>query len=196
MNHKILLKKLEYYGIKGTSLQWFESYLTNRKQCVKIGDTLSQTDTIKCGVLQGSILGPLLFLIYINDIVNCSNILQFTQFADDTCIFYSAKPDPSIENTLNNELKKVSKWPTTNKLSLNVDKSSYLNFSPNNREIKLNLCINKEVLKEKEHAKYLGILIDKNLSWKPQINAVKLCLSKGCAILAKIRHFVPKAILR
>ena len=126
VNHKILLKKLEYYGIRGTSLQWFESYLTNRKQCVKIGDTHSQTDTIKCGVPQGSILGPLLFLIYINDIVNCSNILQFTLFADDTCIFYSAKPDPSIVNTLNNELKKVSKWLTTNKLSLNVDKSSYL----------------------------------------------------------------------
>ena len=97
VNHKILLKKLEYYGIRGTSLQWFESYLTNRKQCVKIGDTHSQTDTIKCGVPQGSILGPLLFLIYINDIVNCSNILQFTLFADDTCIFYSSKPDPSIE---------------------------------------------------------------------------------------------------
>ena len=196
VNHNILLKKLEYYGIRGSSLEWFESYLTNRKQCVKIGNTHSDTLTVKCGVPQGSILGPLLFLIYINDIVKSSNILQFTLFADDTCIFYSSKPNLNIENTLNNELMKVSDWLIANKLSLNVNKSSFLTFSSNKKELKLNLRINKEILNEKDHAKYLGILIDKNLNWKQHINEVKLRLSKGCAILSKIRNFVPKTILR
>ena len=138
------MKKLEYYGIRRSSLEWFESYLTNRKQCVKIGNTHSDTLTVKCGVPQGSILGPLLFLIYINDIVKSSYILQFNLFADDTCIFYSSKPNPNIENTLNNELMKVSDWLIANKLSLNVNKSSFLTFSSNN----------KEILNEKDHAKY------------------------------------------
>ena len=167
VNHNILLKKLEYYGIRGSSLEWFESYLSNRNQCVKIGNTHSDTLTVKCGVPQGSILGPLLFLIYINDIVKSSNILQFTLFADDTCIFYSSKPNPNIENTLNNELTKAN-WLIANKLSLNVNKSSFLTSSSNKKELRLNLRINKEILNEKDHAKYLGILIDKNLNWKQQ----------------------------
>ena len=113
-----------------------------------------------------------------------------------TCIFYSSKPNPNTENILNDELNKVSDWLIANKLSLNVDKSSFLTFSSNKMKTKLNLRINKEILHEKVHTKYLVVLIDKNLSWKPQIEEVKLRLSKGCAILSKIKHFVPKTILR
>ena len=139
VNHKILLDKLEYYGIRGSSLKWFESYLTDRKRCARIGDTHSSIDTVKCGVPQESILGPLLFLIYINDIVESCNILQFTLCADDTCIFYSSKPNPNTENILNDELNKVSDWLIANKFSLNVDKSSFLTFSSNKTKTKLNL---------------------------------------------------------
>ena len=89
VNHQILLKKLEYYGIRGTALKWFTSYLSNRMQCTEIGDTQSKLDYIKCGVPQGSILGPLLFLLYINDIVLSSEVFKFNLFADDTSLFYS-----------------------------------------------------------------------------------------------------------
>src|ERR1043165_10054525 len=91
INHDILLHKLEHYGIRGIALQWFKDYLSNRKQYVLYNNCSSKLLSINCGVPQESILGPLLFIIYINDIVNCSNILHFILFADDTNIFYSSK---------------------------------------------------------------------------------------------------------
>ena len=129
VDHQILLKKLEHYGIRGHSLKWFESYLNERKQCVSIGNTISDVKTLTCGVPQGSILGPLLFLLYINDINKSSNLLKFLLFADDTCLSYSFKPNAKTETTINEELQKVTEWLVTNRLFLNVDKSNYLFFS-------------------------------------------------------------------
>ena len=129
VNHEILINKLEYYGIRGSPLKWFKSYLSGRQQFTEIDDTLSDIGYIKCGVPQGSILGPLLFLIYINDIVNSSTILKFFLFADDTTLFFSSKPSPTIEKTINSELNRVNVWINSNKLSLNVNKSCYLKFS-------------------------------------------------------------------
>ena len=121
VNHQILLKKLKYYGIRGLPLKWFESYLLNRTQCVSIGNIKSDIDMIKCGVPQGSILGPLLFLIYINDITKSSNILNFLLFADDTCLSFSYdESNHETEQLLNQEMQKISIWLATNKLTLNV----------------------------------------------------------------------------
>ena len=102
VHHNILLKKkLEKYGIKGLPLQWFYSYLTKRVQFVQIGNVKSDVLTVKCGIPQGSTLGPLLFLLYINDLPNCSDILQFRIFADDTNIFYSAKSPNILQRVIN-----------------------------------------------------------------------------------------------
>ena len=130
VNHQILLHKLSNYGIRGNTLNWFKSYLSNRLQCVKIGNTMSSKETVKCGVPQGSILGPLLFLIYINDISNSSQILGFHLFADDTSLFYSHDNIDTIEDTVNNELLNITNWLIANKLTLNVDKSNYIIFRP------------------------------------------------------------------
>ena len=196
VNHDILLSKLEYYGIRGLALDWFKSYLHNRMQCTEVGDTQSKLDYIKCGVPQGSVLGPLLFLLYINDITDSSKVFKFTLFADDTSLFYSHKNNPNAENIVNTELHKVSEWLAANKLSLNVDKSKLLYFSTFKSCYKLNLTINNETLKESNFTKYLGVLIDNKLLWTEQINAINLKLSKGIGLLAKIRHFVPKTVLR
>ena len=129
VNHDILLKKLQNYGIRGIANKWFASYLTNCHQVVKIGNTLSdKIRLIKCGIPQGSILGPTLFLIYINDIKNSSKVLDFYLFADDTSTLFTGKNVKDIEKTYNEELKGVVNWLQANKLTLNVGKSNLVLF--------------------------------------------------------------------
>ena len=195
VNHEILLDKLQYYGIRGTALKWFQSYLKDRMQCTEIGNTQSNLEYVKCGVPQGSILGPLLFLLYINDIVFSSEVFKFTLFADDTSLFYSHKNAHDAVEIINNELAKISEWLAANKLSLNVGKSKLIVFN-NKKKIKIDITLNSQSLKEVDNAKYLGILIDNKLNWLPQINAIKLKISKGLGLLAKIRHFVPCETVR
>ena len=198
VNHEILLNKLTYYGFRGLSQKWLSSYLSNRTQCVQIGNELSDFKHIDCGVPQGSVLGPLLFLLYINDIVSSSNILKFQLFADDTCIFYSNKSRDVLESTLNNELIKVNDWLIVNKLSLNVSKSNVLTFRAKNANDLpiLNLTINGQKIEEKTCAKYLGILFDNKLTWKPQIEQISKKIIKNNALLAKLRHFIPSDKLK
>ena len=197
VNHEILLKKLHHYGIRGTPLNWFKSYLFDRQQLKEINDTLSDIDYIKCGVPQGSILGPLLFLIYINDIVNTSTVLKFFLFADDTTIIFSSKPSAMVEKVLNDELKKVNKWLVSNKLSLNINKSCYLNFSLlHNPSTDINVKIANKLLERKRVTKYLGVLIDDKLSWKDHIHSVNMKLRKGIGIISKLIDFVMQSTSR
>ena len=172
VNHEILLQKLKYYDIRDKALLWFTSYLTNRTQYSEIGDTLSEIGYIKCGVPQGSVLGPLLFLLYVNDITESSNILKFFLFADDTTLFYSDKTNAETENTLNTELHKISDWLAANKLSLNVGKSNFIIFSLGNNKKSLNILINNLPVSEKTVTKYLGILMDNKLNWKQHIQMI------------------------
>ena len=104
VNHTILLDKLNYYGFRGIVNQWFSSYLSNRTQSTEIGSHISSKLNINCGVPQGSVLGPLLFLLYINDIQYCSSKLQFFLFADDTNALYAHKDLKTLELTVNAEL--------------------------------------------------------------------------------------------
>ena len=126
VDHSILLDKLEYYGIRGITLKWFKSYLSDRKQIVKFYEYRSSMNTISCGVPQGSVLGPLLFLLYVNDIHRSSTLLSFILFADDTNIFNSYSDINTLITTTNEELKKVAEWLRANKLSLNIKKLNSL----------------------------------------------------------------------
>ena len=128
VNHKILLEKLQKYGIRGVPLQWFTSYLTNRQQYVRIDNTDSEMLRMTCGVPQGSTLGPLLFLLYINDMPNCSKKLSFRIFADDTNVFYSGKSVSEIEIVMNEEIKKIHNYCATNKLSINFKKNELYDY--------------------------------------------------------------------
>ena len=118
VNHDILLRKLEHYGIRGKAQIWFRSYLTNRKQYVSLNGVPSELKQTTCGVPQGSCLGPLLLLVYINDFPNISEVLQFYLFADDTNIYYEAESIQKLETVINKELRKLDTWLIVNKTTI------------------------------------------------------------------------------
>ena len=136
VDHVILLQKLEHYGIRGVALDWFKNYLTGRTQFGKYKTTNSNSLSIKCGVPQGSVLGLLLFLLYINDITKCSQILKFILFADDTNLFLNHHDVMTLYKIMNQELKKVTAWLTANKLSLNINKTIFIIFKSNRKKLK------------------------------------------------------------
>ena len=128
VNHDLLVKKLFFYGIRGTANAWLNNYLTNRNQYVIADDHSSGMRLITCGVPQGSVLGPVLFLLYVNDICNVSNLLKFVLFADDTNIFCSSASLHYLQDTINIELDKLCVWFSVNRLSLHFGKTNYMLF--------------------------------------------------------------------
>jgi hypothetical protein len=198
IDHAILLKKLEIYGIRGVVLQWFESYLSNRTQCVCINDVLSNPTLIKCGVPQGSILGPLLFTLYVNDIEYASKLLKFVMFADDTNLLLSDTNLDVLISTMNIELLKVTNWFKINKLSLNIKKTHFMIFHPRQKPITytVHLTIDGINLERVTYTKFLGVIINENLTWTNHINAVISKTSKNIGIIRKLRTVLPFEALR
>ena len=135
VNHNILLRKLEHYGIRGSDHCWFKSYICNRKHFVSINDHSSSLSTISACVPQGSVLGPLLFLIYINDLPNSSQFVSFFLFADDTNIYCESENLQLLIRKVNRELKKVSLWLDSNKLALNIEKKNFVTFHSPRRKL-------------------------------------------------------------
>ena len=197
VNHRILLSKLEHYGIRGCALEWFRSYLTDRKQYVSVNGSNSNLLSITCGVPQGSVLGPLLFLIYINDLPNASKKLTFYLFADDTNIYYESKDLSNLTKVVNKELRLVKKWLDANKLSLNIDKTNYIIFHsssvkfPSGSDIK----IGKKHVKRVKFVKFLGLLLDEHLCWKYHLSELSKKLARTCGMFFKIRNLLPLDVL-
>ena len=198
VDHNILLQKLEYYGVRNENLKWFKSYLHNRRQFVTHGETLR---LITCGVPQGSILGPLLFLIYINDIAKCSSLLSFILFADDTTAFFSGKKPLEVFRTVNEEIPKLQNWFYANKLSLNALKTKYILFHKTNMEDELplklpNVTFNTLSVERVDKFKFLGIFFDENMSWKHHIAHVEKKLSSVARMIYKARSFLKTRTLK
>ena len=166
-------------------------------QTVTVNGATSSSANISCGVPQGSILGPILFLLYINDFHLCSNFFDFHLFADDTNLFCRDKNLTSLQANINDELYNVNSWLCANKLSLNVDKTSFVIFHPPQRKVTFNfqLTLNGKQLQQESCIKYLGILIDSNLNWKPQIAYIAKKIKRSVGILSKLRHYVNIDIL-
>ena len=169
----MLLKKLAHYGVRGVANKWLASYLSNRKQYVSIDECNSDLLNVLCGVPQGSILGPKLFILYVNDICNISKIPKFVLFADDTTIFCSGPDDMQLSRDLSNELDKLSVWFAANKLVLNVSKTNFMVFgNSKQRNTTLQFSIKNSKIKRVYVTKFLGILIDDRLNWKEHISLI------------------------
>ena len=196
INHDILIKKMERYGIKGLALQIFKSYFKNRKHLVKLDDSSSDWLILKIGVPQGSVLGPLLFLIFINDLPSCTKMLT-RLFADDTFLLYKHKNLKKLQKIVNSEMKNISLWLKANKLSLNIAKSKFMLIS-NQKSLKrkkFKLSIDRKKLEQTASYKYLGVYIDNKLNWKPQIQHLCSKLSKVCSVISKLRYYVNLTLL-
>ena len=168
VNHDILLDKLECYGFRGIVLEWFRNYSTNSKQTVNYRSVKSKSSIITCGVRQGSILGRLLFLIYVNDISESSNLLSFLLFADDPNLFISDKDIKNSCDNANREICKVANWLAVNKLSLNVKKTHFVIFRAKNKKLTNNISINigNQNIEQVNSTNFLGLNNDQDLSWK------------------------------
>ena len=194
LDHNILLSKMEHYGIRGAALKLIHSYLSKRSQVVAYNNALSTQQNIITGVPQGSILGPLLFLIYINDIVNSSNLASFLIYADDTTTIYSDSDPSSLNSKINNDLINICHWCNVNKVAINLSKTKYMIFTPIKttgskfKNINISLNIGSIKLEEVDNAKFLGIYIDNKLNWKKHISYVSTKISQVIGVLAKIRY--------
>ena len=199
LDHQILLHKLSHYGINGIALDLMQSYLTNRKQYVEIENVKSETVVLKTGVPQGSILGPLLFLIYINDISHSSKILNFTVYADDTTLSGTLRlisnnfPNVNVSSAVNKELNNVNEWLKLNRLSLNISKTKYIIFHTPQRKIEeLDLKIDDIIIERVKNFNFLGITINEHLTWNDHINKVSNKISKNIGILNNMKYLLPE----
>ena len=190
VDHRILIGKLEHNWVRGISKNWFSSYLTNRKQFVSINNCNSTNKTILTGVPQGSVLGPLLFLIYINDLHKCVKYSKAYHFPDDTNILQSVKSPEVFAKKLNQDLKILSQWLKANKLSLNVKRTELIIFRRKaaNTDYGIKFKLDGKRLTPGNTVKYLGILLDKHLQWRKQLAHVQVKVNRGIGILSKIRH--------
>ena len=198
VNHAILLKKLEYYGIRAKVNDWLGSFLASRKQFVTIDDTNSDPLDITHGVPQGSVLGPLLFLIYINDFRHCLSVSEARHFADDTNILLSQLSLKALRKSLSRELRNVFDWLCANRLSLNAKKTELVLFKPRAKKTEIRLTANfggKRIFLS-DRVNYLGVLIDSSLTWTPHITELAKKLNKAIGLLAKMRKFVSASTLR
>jgi len=195
VNHNILLSKLYHYGIRGTAYNWFKSYLSNRSQYVYVNNVKSDSLPVTCGVPQGSILGPLLFLVYINDLNFVSKILTLLMFADDTNIFISGKNLQDIISLTNTELEKINTWFSANLLSLNVKKTNYILFG-HKKMPDVDIFINNQNVIRVNQTKFLGVIIQHNLKWHAHIQLIQNKISKTIGILNKIKNILSTPHLR
>ena len=191
VNHSILLKKLYKYGVRGHILDWFKSYLTDRQQFVSVNNNHSSKKLISCGIPQGSVLGPLLLLIYINDLPNASEKLFSILFADDTSVFMEHTNLDELSDLLNIELDKLSIWLASNNLTLNIDKSHFVIFHRARlKQNTVNISLCDISLNRVNFTKFLGVIIDDKLSFSRHISYIKNKISKGMGIIIKAQKYL------
>ncbi|CAB4035214.1 Hypothetical predicted protein, partial [Paramuricea clavata] len=199
VNHEILLRKFERYGFGNKALDLLSNYLTNRTQRCQLNGMLSDQRGITCGIPQGSILGPLLFIIYINDLPNCLKHTTPRMFADDTSFTAVGKTLNEAEEIANKDLKNIKVWLSSDKLSLNIAKTEYILIGSrskiNSMDVQPTVKIDTCPIKRVKSAKVLGVEIDENLNWEKHIEYIASKVSSGIGALKKLKEFVDRDTL-
>ena len=195
IDHGLLMQKMCKYGVRGVAHSWLCSYLSNRWQYVSCDKTDSVLLKVKCGVPQGSVLGPKLFILYLNELCKVSNYMNCILFADDTNFFCSGDQLTDIITTVENEMKLVKKWFDVNKLSLNISKTKFMIFGNRKTDTVVKLRIEDTEIERVFETKFLGVIMDHKLNWKMHINHVKSKLAKSIAILYKVKDMLNQRAL-
>ena len=183
------------YGFRGNCNHLIKNYLTDRMQAVRINNSMSDYKTIECGIPQGSVLGPLLFLIYLNDLNSISLNLEVITFADDASIFMSNSDTEILESKMNEELAAIFTWFECNKLKLNTQKTGFQFFTKNKNVTEPCLEINGTVIKKVEEVKFLGLLVDSKLTFKAHIHKLGTKMSQLAGVIGNAKHFLNQSQL-
>ena len=191
IDHNILLNKLEFYGIRGKALYWCKNYLTDRKQYVHYRNKNSSSQRIECGVPQASVLGPLLFIIYTNNLPDSLNGAKSILFADDTTIYISSNNMSNLYRDMNIKLDNLTDWFRGNKLSLNV--TNYMIFTNTNTEQRhMELTMTNTTITPTKCVQFLGVLIDEKLKWDEHIKTVKQKINSSFFAINQAKHFLKR----
>ena len=194
VDHGLLVGKLKAIGVSSQVVMWFASYLECRYQVTSVENSQSSPQKVLVGVPQGSILGPLLFLIYINDLPNCLEHCRVIMYADDTVIYFCGKYCREVEYHLNIDLANLAEWFNSNYLTLNISKSKFVLFG-SNRKLQtcqgINLTIDDENLESADSMKYLGVIINKSMKWNEHIESLIAKLNQRIGLLKRVKHLLP-----
>ena len=199
IDHDILLKKLHFYGFSPAATNLIRSYLSNRKHFVVFKGVPWEQLSINLGVPQGSILGSLLFILYINDIHYSTDVLQSILYADDSTfslLLDSAENSFIYSDTINNELDTVNQWLRANRMCLNVKKTKFMVFNRTRQNTILDLKINETKLEQVSNFNFLGLVIAEDLNWQPFVNVLTHKLSRSLGIMNRLKSFLPRSVLR
>ena len=186
----ILLNKIHCYGINHNAYNILKSYLSGRMQCVQIDTVVSSFLPVETGVPQGSILGPLLFLIYINDFPLVCNQMTTYLYADDTSIFIEGSDEREVQNTINTLMPKIEDWFAANQLSLNTDKTYYQIYTNKKTRAAISLNLVGVNIKRVKSVKYLVVFIDEDLKWHTHLSKLYTVLCRNVGIINRARYFL------
>ena len=197
VDHDILLNKLEHYGVRGQNLSWFRTYLTGRSQYVHVNGRNSGDMVLNYSVPQGSILGPLLFILYINDLPQVCNLAEYIFYADDANIIITADSYDNLKTKVDTVLRKINDWVSSNGLKLNIKKTKYMIFTNrHNINSDLDIYLNGVKIEHTNHERFLGVMIDTNLSWNLHMNILASKISRNAGLIYRLKGLVPESVLK